>query len=212
MSHLFVLHWVFHTSLFAIWSWIPSCSTASTNLYFLRTSLMAQFAEYFLEELCFVGDCVFVAHLLCHGLFCRVGGLLHLWWICCLLLLRIEYSCDILPDLISLIKENDDMSVKRLLEAILTLDNLLNERKEAALRVIPGVCSQLLIHRIEWFDDEANAEVEVVLRTVEGPNDKVYDAEVKACLCRLCCLLLLFNWSYELLCFSTLLKHDVADT
>ena len=56
-----------------------------------------------------------------------------------MLLLWVEHSRDVLSYLVRLVEENDDVRVERLLQAVLALDNFLDQGKKATLRVVPGV-------------------------------------------------------------------------
>lgn len=56
-----------------------------------------------------------------------------------MLLLWVEHSRDVLSYLVCLVEENDDVRVEGLLQAVLALDNFLDQGKKATLRVVPGV-------------------------------------------------------------------------
>jgi len=63
------------------------------------------------------------------------------------------------------------------------LSHTLKQCQEAALCIEPGVSFQLLALRLHGFDDSGYAKLIVPFHTVEGPNDKVHNAEVKAAFC-----------------------------
>lgn len=63
--------------------------------------------------------------------------------LCLLLSLRLllskQYSCDLFAYLISFVQEDYDVGVKRLLQLICTLDDLLNQSEQAPFGVEPGI-------------------------------------------------------------------------
>ena len=50
------------------------------------------------------------------------------------------------------------------------LAHILSEREEAPLGVVPGVCVQLLVVRIQGLDDPGYTELEVPLSAVESAD------------------------------------------
>lgn len=63
------------------------------------------------------------------------------------------------------------------------LSHTLKQCQEAALCIEPGVSLQFLALRLHGFDDSGYAKLMIPFHTIEGPNDKVHNAEVKAAFC-----------------------------
>lgn len=66
-----------------------------------------------------------------------------------LLGLLIEHCCDLLTNLIGFVEEDYDVGVKRLLEDVGPIDDLLNQSKQASFSVEPCVGANLLTEGIE---------------------------------------------------------------
>ena len=68
------------------------------------------------------------------------------------------------------------------LEVDHVLGHPLKQRQNATLCIEPGVSLQLSAFRLHGLDDSGYAKLVVAFHTVQGPNDQVHNAEVKAAL------------------------------
>ena len=66
------------------------------------------------------------------------------------------------------------------LEVDHVLGHPLKKCQNAALCIEPGVSLQLSALRLHGLDDSGYAKLVVAFHTVQGPNDQVHNAEVKA--------------------------------
>ena len=90
----------------------------------------------------------------------------------------------------------------------------LNQAKEAALCIKPGVGAELLLEGLETFDDARHTKVVIAFRTVKCADNQIDDAKMEHLLrwlFNLNSLFFFFNAFHQLFSISVLTGHDVAD-
>ena len=88
-------------------------------------------------------------------------------------------SLDIFSINFALLEETDALLHHRVPHADHVLGQVLDQWQKATFGVKPSVSAQFFVVRFQGFDDPWNAEFVVAFGAVQGPDDKVDNAEVK---------------------------------